>query len=239
MTTISPNMLAQAADAAAAGIAIGSNTGTAAAASTAIGNTALQQLGSNFNDFLNLLLTQLQNQDPSQPLDTNQFTTELVQFTGVQQQVATNSSLSQLIALQQTNQTLQASQLVGHTATVTANQITLQNGQGEVQFNATAGQPVAIGIVGPNGAPLRTVLLTAQQGSNTWNWDGTTDQGQKLPDGAYRISVQTGTTNGAATPLPFSVIGTATAIASSGGTTTLDLGGLAVPLSAVQDLSGT
>ena len=94
------------------------STSSASSNAAAIGGNALQQLGSNFNDFLNLLMTQLKNQDPSSPMDTNQFTTELVQFTGVQQQVATNSSLSSLISLTQQGQLLQSSQLVGKQATV-------------------------------------------------------------------------------------------------------------------------
>lgn len=239
MTAITAAQLAQSADAAAAAATPpASASGTASAAAGAIGNNALQQLGSNFNAFLNLLMTQLQNQDPTQPLDTNQFTTELVQFTGVQQQVETNSSLSQLISLQQGNQELQAAGLVGHQVTVSAPEIALQSGTGEVQFTAPSAGPVAIGIVAADGTPLRTVVVNAQQGSNTWTWNGQTDAGQQLPDGAYRVSVQAGSASGGAVPLPFSIVGTATGVASSGGTTTLDIGALAVPLSAVQTLSG-
>lgn len=233
---ISSALLASAATAAAAAPAAtaASTSGTA----SAVGNVALQQLGSNFNSFLNLLMTQLQNQDPTQPMDTNQFTTELVQFTGVQQQVATNSSLSQLIALQQTQSTLEAGQLVGKQATVTANEVALQGGQAEVQFQASAGQPVAIGIVDQTGAPLRSVVLAATQGTNTWTWNGQTDSGTQLADGAYRVSVQTVSSTGAPTALPFSVVGTTTGVGSNGGTTVLDIGALSVPLTALQSLSG-
>ncbi len=238
--SLSLTALAAAADTAAASTtATASTSGTQTSASTQIGNAALQQLGGNFNQFLNLLLTQLQNQDPTQPLDTNSFTTELVQFTGVQQEVATNSNLSQLISLQQTTQTLQASGLVGHQATVSANQLSLQNGSAQVQFTASAGQPVAIAVVSPLGVPLRTVVLNASQGTNNWVWNGQTDQGVQMPDGAYRVSVQAASGNGVATALPFSVVGTATGVATANGTTTLDLGALSVPLSAVESISGS
>src|SRR5580658_5675783 len=115
-TTITgPMSLNAAADAAAASTAIISNAGTSAGSSgaAAVGAGALQSLGTNFTEFLNLLMTQLQNQDPTAPMDSSQFTTELVQFTGVQQQVAANSSLTQLISMQQTSQVLQSSSLVG------------------------------------------------------------------------------------------------------------------------------
>jgi flagellar basal-body rod modification protein FlgD len=244
--------LTQAAEAAAAaGISASSTgisgTGTSSTGTSSIGtsntgslasNNALAQLGANFNQFLQLLLTQVQNQDPTAPTDTTQFTTELVQFTGVQEQVNTNTSLGQLIGLQQSAQVLQGSGLVGDQATVTANQITLQNGTGQLAFNGTAGEPVAISIVSAAGTPLRDVTLTANAGTNSWSWDGTDNNGNKVPDGAYNVAVETASTNGNATPLPFSVVGTATGISTSGTTTQLQLGGLSVPLSALQAVNG-
>ena len=85
-----------------------SNTSTAQAAG-AIGS---QQLAGNFNTFLTLLTTQLQNQDPLSPLDTNQFTQQLVEFASVEQQVNMNTNLQTLISMQQTSASLQALQLL-------------------------------------------------------------------------------------------------------------------------------
>jgi flagellar basal-body rod modification protein FlgD len=65
------------------------------------GTTALGSLTSNFSDFLSLLMTQLQHQDPSSPMDASQFTSELVQFSSVEQQINTNGNLTQLIQLTQ------------------------------------------------------------------------------------------------------------------------------------------
>src|SRR3979409_1060536 len=87
-------------------------TGGAAASSSAVtqtGTTALDGLANNFTNFLSLLMTQLKNQDPSAPMDSNQFTTELVQFTSVEQQINTNSNLTQLIQLTQASQGEQSS----------------------------------------------------------------------------------------------------------------------------------
>ena len=83
------------------------------AASASSGTNALSQLSSNYNDFLQMLMTQLQNQDPSNPMDANSFTQELVQFSGVEQQINTNTSLTQLIQLTQQDGLLQSSSLVG------------------------------------------------------------------------------------------------------------------------------
>ena len=81
------------------------NSSTTAAASsgssaiTQTGTSALGQLSGNFSDFLTMLMTQLKNQDPSSPMDANQFTSELVQFSSVEQQINTNGNLTQLIQL--------------------------------------------------------------------------------------------------------------------------------------------
>src|ERR1700720_126620 len=100
-----------------------SNASTAQAAS-AIGS---QQLAGNFNTFLTLLTTQLQNQDPLDPLDTNQFTQQLVEFASVEQQINMNTNLQSLITMQQTTEATSALQLVGSTITVGGNSATLSN----------------------------------------------------------------------------------------------------------------
>ena len=225
--------ITSAANAAAAAL---STAGTASSTGTtaSLGSVALQQLGSNFNDFLSLLTTQLQNQDPTSPMDTNQFTEELVQFTGVQQQVATNSSLTSLIALQQSSQIEQSSDLVGKPITVSSNEITLQNSAGEVTFQGTGGQQVGIAVVDSSGNPIVDANVTATAGTNTWNWNGLDNNGNQVPDGAYRVAVETTSSNGG-TPvaIPYDVVGTATGVSSNGTTSQLSLGSLAVPFSSI------
>ncbi len=228
------NALTGAANAAAAALSTtgaASSTGTSA---TDLGNTALQKLGSNFNDFLSLLTTQLQNQDPTSPMDTNQFTSELVQFTGVQQAVATNSNLSQLISLQQTSQVLQSSDLLGKSVSVTSNELSLQNSAAKLTFQGTAGQQVAIAVVNAAGTPIANATVNETTGTNTWSWNGLDNSGNQVADGAYRVAVETQTSNGA-TPVavPYAVVGTATGVSSNGTTSQLALGGLSVPFNSV------
>src|SRR3978361_777514 len=89
------------------------STSSSTSAISQTGTSALGTLSNNFTDFLSLLMTQLKNQDPSSPMDSNQFTTELVQFTSVQQQISTNSNLTQLIQLTQASQIEQSAALIG------------------------------------------------------------------------------------------------------------------------------
>src|SRR5258707_15764903 len=86
-------------------------------------------IAGNFKTFLPLLTTQLKNQDPLSPLDTNQFTSQLVSFSQVEQAINANSKLANLVSLQSTNQTISALPLVGHTIQYADNQGALVNGQ--------------------------------------------------------------------------------------------------------------
>src|SRR3954469_16154064 len=84
-------------------------------------------IAGNFQSFLTLLTTQLKNQNPLDPLDTNQFTQQLVQFAGVEQQLRTNDQLSNLVSMQQTTQATQALDFVGKNAVVDGSTATMTN----------------------------------------------------------------------------------------------------------------
>ena len=114
----------------------------------------LKALTSNMNDFLKLLMTQLQNQDPTTPMDTSQFTAQLVQFSSVEQQVNINTGVQSLIQLAQSNNVLQSSALIGKTVTASTNQISLQNKTGNIQFGTPAAEPVTITVTDSTGGPV-------------------------------------------------------------------------------------
>jgi len=211
-----------------------STTSTATATGASAAANPLASLSSNFGDFLNLLMTQLQNQDPTSPMDANSFTSELVEFSSVEQQIDTNTSLTQLIQLTQAADVTQSAAIVGKQVTVNATQIALQNGSGALNFTAPVAEPVTITVQGPTGNTLQQVTANANQGSNTWNWNGSDSNGQTLPDGAYTVTVTGGGSGGAAgTALPFTVVGTATGVSTQNGIVNLQLGALSVPFSSV------
>ena len=213
-------------------------TVSAATASTATtsGSTAatdpLSSLSGNFNDFLNLLVTQLKNQDPTAPTDPNAFTTQLVQFTGVAQQINTNNSLTTLIQATQGNTLLNSSTLIGQPVQVTSSQLSLQNGSASINFTTPTAEPVNISIQSSSGATLQQAAVTSVAGQNQWTWNGKDSGGTTLPDGAYKV-VATDSTGAA---VPFTVNGTATGVQRSGTALTVSLGGLQVDYSAVQSI---
>src|ERR1039457_7415751 len=110
---------------------------TAASAGSVASTVNSTEIASNFTTFLQLLTTQLKNQDPLSPMDTNQFTQQLVEFAGVEQQMKTNDTLSTLVSLQQSAQTSQELTLVGATVVVNGTTAQLANSQASWALNAT------------------------------------------------------------------------------------------------------
>jgi flagellar basal-body rod modification protein FlgD len=210
-----------------------STTPAGASSTSGQGTDPLTSLSSNFGDFLNLLMTQLKNQDPTSPMDANSFTSELVEFSSVEQQINTNSSLTQLIQLTQASDVTQSAAILGKQVTVQSTQIPLQNGSGTLNFTAPTAEPVTITVQGSSGNALRQVTVNAAQGANTWNWNGANGSGQTQPDGAYTVTVTSGLAGASATSIPFTVVGTATGVTTQNNTVDLQLGSLSVPFSSI------
>ena len=206
-------------------------TASATTAKPAASTSALGSLAGNFQDFLTMLMTQLKHQDPTTPLDPNQFTSELVQFSSVEQQINTNASLGQLIQLTQSGQMLQSAAIVGHVVNVTSNEISLQNGLGRLNITAPTAERITVGVFDSTGASITQSSITAAQGSNNWSWDGKNAAGVQMPDGAYKVTVTATGKNALA--VPFSVVGTATGVTQTSTGLALNIGAQTVPFSAV------
>ncbi len=204
-----------------------------AAAAAQTGSAATSSLDGNFNDFLNMLMTQLQNQDPSSPMDTDTFTSELVQFSSVEQQIQTNTSLTNLIQLTQGSEVIQGSSMIGQQVTVQSTQIPLQNGTGTVNLTSPAAEKVSISITNSSGTDIFDTTVNAAAGNNTFTWNGTNNAGQTVPNGLYTMVATGSNVGGGTSTLPFTVTGTATGVISSGTTVDLQLGPLSVPFSSI------
>jgi flagellar basal-body rod modification protein FlgD len=169
-----------------------SSSGTAAGA----GALGAQSLSGNFNEFLTLLTTQLQNQDPLNPMDTNQFTQQLVEFSGVEQQITMNQQMSTLISLQQTAQSAQAASFVGATVTVNGATAQLVNGQSTWNYSVASPATATINITNSAGQTVFTQSGTVQPGQQQFTWNGIGSNGQQFPSGPYTIAVTATGANG-------------------------------------------
>ncbi len=208
-----------------------------AATSTAKSTDPLLSLTSNMNDFLKLLMTQLQNQDPTTPMDTSQFTAQLVQFASVEQQVNINTGVQSLIQLAQSNNVLQASGLIGKTLTADSTQLSLQNGASSIQFDTRAAEPVTVTIAGSNGTTIAQMSLTGVAGQNTWTWDGKNTFGQQQSDGAYTVTVMGGPAGTTPIAILFTVTGSATGVVTQNNAELVRMGSLTLPVSAIRSVS--
>ena len=207
---------------------------TATATAAAASNT---RLAGDFNTFLTLLTTQLQNQSPTDPLDANQMTNQLVQFASVEQQIAMNQNLERLITLQQAAQLTASAPLVGRRVEGEADQVPLQNGRGEVRLPAAGAARFAeITIADGNGRTLRQQVVALGSAASSWNWDGRDIGGRALADGAYRVSVTGRGANGEAAASRFTVAGPGSGDGRRSGGLSLSVGGLAVGFDRVRRL---
>ena len=143
-----------------AGFVRSSSAASSAAAANAL---ASQQIAGNFQSFLTLLTTQLQNQNPLDPLDTNQFTQQLVEFAGVQQQLNTNDSLATLVSLQQTAQSTQALGFVGKTAVVNGSTAALTNSSATWELSVPTNSTVNVTITNSTGQTVFTGNYSVQR----------------------------------------------------------------------------
>ncbi len=162
-----------------------------ASSSSATGTNALasQQIAGNFQSFLTLLTTQLQNQNPLDPLDTNQFTQQLVEFAGVEQQLNTNDSLATLVSLQQSAQSTQALGFVGKTAVVKGNTTALSGGAATWQLSVPTSGNVDITIANSTGQAVFTGSYSVAAGDNQpFTWNGQGNDGTQWPAGSYTLT---------------------------------------------------
>ena len=136
-----------------------------------------------------MLTTQLKNQNPLDPLDTNQFTQQLVQFAQVEQQLKSNDQLSTLVSLQKSTQQTQALGYVGTTVAVDGTTAQLKDKAARWLFNVPKPSTAAITITNSTGQTVYSSTRTLQAGDQDFNWDGRGNDGTQWPDGAYKISV--------------------------------------------------
>lgn len=184
------------------------------------------QLTENFDTFLTLLTTQLRNQDPLKPLDTEKFTEQLVQFASVEQSIQTNQHLEALIALQASSANETALAMVGRIGTVESDIAALTENGARWSYrlpqNAAA---VFVRVVDAGGAPVAVLEGSGKAGAHDVNWSGAMNKGGRAPEGAYRLVVEAADAEGA--PLDVQVFsrGRVNAVAFDKGAPEIEIAG--------------
>ncbi|MEA5114717.1 MAG: flagellar hook assembly protein FlgD [Geobacteraceae bacterium] len=200
-----------------------------------------KSIGMDKDDFLTLLITQLQNQDPLNPMDGTEFMTQMAQLTQVEQAYNTNTNLESILSALNNSSSLSASSLVGKSVSAAGSQVALTSG-GSAQisyFVPSAAEQVTVTITDSNGSTVRT--LTQGQtaaGTSSVTWDGRDASGNQLAAGTYNVSVAGINSAGNTVTCQPLVTGKVEGISYSGTSPTMTIGGLTVPFNNIMSVTG-
>ena len=181
---------------------VSGTTSTSASSSSNSSGVNTNTIASNFETFLTLLTTQLKNQNPLDPLDTNQFTAQLVQFAQVEQQLKSNDQLSTLVSLQKTAQATQALNFVGQTVAVDGDIAPLTDRSATWRLSPAKPVTATINIMSSTGQTVYTTTRALSAGDQEFGWNGKDSSGLQWPDGNYRISITAKDAAGQAVAVP-------------------------------------
>jgi flagellar basal-body rod modification protein FlgD len=199
------------------------------AAATASG-TGRTRLAENFDTFLTLLTTQLKNQDPLSPMDSTQFTQQLVQMTGVEQQLLTNDLLEKLVSNTGSGVSTAVS-LIGKEVRANSDLAALKGGKAEWSYTLDrAASDVKLEVLDSKGRVVRTIAPTDNKaGDHKLTWDGKGAGGSDLPDGTYSLRVTAKDSEGSTVTSSVYADGLVTGVEQQDGSTFITLNGVQVP----------
>jgi flagellar basal-body rod modification protein FlgD len=216
-------------------------TAISTATATARISSSQAKLVENFETFLSLLTTQLKNQDPLSPMDGNQFTQQLVQMTGVEQQLLSNQLLTSLVN-QGGDPLSSAVGMIGKEISAARTTAEIENGLAEWGYELPGdAQKATVEVRNAAGQVVNTWNLDEtmlEKGRHALAWDGTITkdgvvQADKARTGAYTLTVNAWAGNGKVLTVPVNTVGTVTAVETVDGEPWLSLGSTRVPMSAV------
>ena len=210
---------------------------TSAPAASTTSSTSLvsnQEIASNFTTFLKLLTTQLQNQDPTSPMDTNQFTQQLVQFAQVEQQMQQNSQLSTLVSLQQADQATALLSYVGATVAVDGSNSNLKDGTAGWNLSATKPAMANVTVTDSTGQTVYKTSVAVNAGNQSFVWNGVGNDGKQWPDGTYKITVTAVDANNQPTTVATEVQGKVDSVDLTQNPPTLQINGQAFSLTQIK-----
>src|SRR3989338_7319827 len=219
---------------------LGGISGTPALDDASKAKAAQAKLDDDMNRFLKLLVTQLKNQDPLKPMDATEFTSQLVQFASVEQQIFANANLEKLLGLQQTSQVSDMVNFIGNTIEADAKVVPLENGKAEFTYDLdTKSDKTAILI--KNSAGLNVFSTDGENGAGKHNyvWDGKTTSGSVAPDGSYTVVVTAVDRAGEVLGVKQTVFGRVTGAGAENGIVSLFMGDSSVTMDKVQAVKET
>ncbi len=199
-----------------------------------------KSLSTNYEMFMTLLVTQMQNQDPLSPTDASKFTDQLVQYSSVEQQIKMNAHLANLEALSTTQNASNLVAYIGKTVQAEGKTSTYDGTNAATwNFDSSAKSTSAtIKVTNASGELVYSTTKSLTAGSNTFTWDGSTSSGGKATAGDYTIAVSGSDSSGNALTIKTGVDGVVTAVDFSGTTPMLTVDGQTISAYKVTNVSG-
>lgn len=210
----------------------------AATAAGSTGSTALSDrvaIADNLDTFLQLLTVQLRNQDPLDPINTNDFTQQLVQFSSVEQSVKSNGLLEQLVNASSNNSATTAVSYIGKNITAEGATTKLANDTATWTYKIDQSAPeTTITIRNASGAVVFSESKELFAGTSTYQWDGKTNAGNSVPEGLYTININAKNADGNTVNVHTTVDGKVDGVDMTGSEPLLLIGNQSIKLSAVR-----
>ena len=204
---------------------------TSAATTTSSTSSALSSLTSNFSTFLTLLTTELQNQDPTNPMDSSTFVTQLAQISQVEAQIESNTKLDSLISLGENQTNNYAMSYLGKSVVLTDGTAALSDGEVDWTYGLdSAASTTTLTVTNSSGKAVYTASGEITAGTHNFAWDGTDNNGNQLADGTYTLSVASVAKDGSTVTTSVASKGTVTGVDLSGTAPQLVIGSTEVPI---------
>lgn len=216
-------------------MAVSGTSGTSGTSNSGVTGTT-SGIANNFDQFLTLLTTQLKNQSPLDPLDTNQFTAQLVQFAGVEQQLRTNETLGSLLSLSAAGTATNAVGFIGATVTADGTTTRLINGKADWKVNMASAGTATITIKDSKGSVVQTLTKTLTAGDQTYSWDGSTSVGTAAPDGEYSITIDAKNVAGESVTAKTQISGVVDGVDFTSSIPMLKIGSISIPIDKVKSV---
>lgn len=212
-------------------------TATTSTSSTSTSTSAL----SNYDTFISLLCAQLQYQDPLDPADTSEFTSQLVQYSNLEQQMSTNDKLDEVINTLSSLSLSNGTGYLGHTVEAEGDEISVEDDgtvdAGWVYDLDDTAASVTLTVTDSDGNVVWSGEGETASGRHSFEWDGTDSDGNTVDGGAYTLTVSAADSSGDTVDSTTYVSGTVTAVSSVDDTAVVEMGDMAIALSAITRLA--
>ncbi len=212
-------------------LGLGNSGASSATSDTSQSAQSLDKKNKQMNQFLKLLVTQLRNQDPLKPMDANQFTSQLVQFASVEQQIYQNANLEKLVSIQQTSQVASMVGYLGNDIEAKGQNFNLDGGKAKFTY-ALDKKPTetTITISDKTGKTVWSGTGSRDTGKHTFDWDGKDSLGNVVPDGPYKVVVSAKNSTGDLQDVTQTIFGRVTGAGADKGKVILSLGDVPIKL---------